>query len=401
MVNLAHRIRVVQFIWSLDPVEHGGGSDYYGLRLALQLDSTRFESLVCALWSYRTQIEQIWQQRLSRSGIGVHFLVSRIGGSIWQERLAAMRAFCPYLERCQPDIVNCHTEPSDPIVMQVRPRLFWPTLFVRTVHSEREWSTLPVVVRKLLWHLYPLIYDQEVGVSQRIVEQLDQRPLAHHLGRRSLYLGTGIDIDEIVAQRQEPSLRDTLGLPSTAFLIGSVGRLELQKGYSWLLEAFNEFLKIGAVAYLVLVGSGSLRANLTRQVHEMGLQGQVFLLGGRSDYLTIIDQLDVFVSSSLWEGLPTVVMEAMALETPVIATAVSGSVELVLPYETGLLIAPQDVEACVQALSYFYQHPQERRRMAEAARTHVRQFDFASTVVGYAALYENLIMANTNSSTAG
>jgi glycosyltransferase involved in cell wall biosynthesis len=389
--GLAHRIRVVQFILSLDPAEKGGGADYYGLRLAMQLDPLRFESLVCALWTYGTRTEQAWQQRLSRAGIGAHFLAPRTCGPIWQQRLVAIRAFRPYLERYQPEIVNCHTEPSDLLVMQVRPQLSQSPLFVRTVHSEQEWSTLPVVIRKLFWHLHPLIYNQEVGVSKRVVGQLSQRPLARFLSRRVPCMANGIDVADIVGQRQGPSLRKILGLQPTAFLIGSVGRLESHKGYDWLLEAFHEFLKTGVVAHLVLVGDGPLRAGLTRQVRALGLQKQVHLLGGRPDRLSIIDQLDVFVSSSLREGLSTVVMEAMVLETPVIATSVSGSVELVLPYKTGLLIPPRDVEACMQALLYFFRHPQERRRMANTARMHVGHFSFASTVADYAEFYENLL----------
>jgi glycosyltransferase involved in cell wall biosynthesis len=207
-------------------------------------------------------------------------------------------------------------------------------------------------------------------------------------------LANGIDVEGTVAQRKGFPLREALGLSSTAFVFGSIGRLEHQKGYSWLLGAFGQFLETGATAYLVLAGEGSLYTQLARQVREIGLRDYVYLLDGRTDYLSIIDQFDVFVSSSLWEGLSTVIMEAMALGTPVIATAVAGSSELVKHSKTGLLISPHDVDSAVEALLFFYQNPQARQGMAKAAQAHVRNFGFACTAAAYADFYTEPFTAN-------
>lgn len=387
---MTDRIRIVQFIVGLDPVAYGGGADSYGMRLALGLDPARFERAVCALWRYSTPVEERWHQRLRESGVEVHFLAQREASAIWRQRVAAMKAFLPYLQRTQPTIVNSHTEPPDLIVMQVRPRCARPPIFVRTAHNEREATARPVW-GQILWHLYPLFFDQEVGVSKRVVERLEQRPVARWRRREVLCLPNGIDVDEIQASCDGASIRAELELPPDMFLIGSVGRLEPQKGYGWLLRAFKILVETGAPAHLILVGEGSLRSALQQQIQELGLQAQVSLLGGRADSLSLIRQMDLFVSSSLWEGLPTVVMEAMALGTPVVATAVSGNVELVLPHKTGLLIAPERVEECARAIRYLYERPEERQRIAEAAQQHIRSFSFRRTIQGYEALYDRLI----------
>jgi glycosyltransferase involved in cell wall biosynthesis len=389
MTRMDDRIGVAQLIWSLDPTAQGGGADYYGLRLALHLDPTRFRSSICALWELGTAAEKLWVHRLRRSGIQVHFLARHTSESFLKKRTQAVRALVPYLEQHRPEVVTCHLEAADLLVLYALLRLKRPPLFVRTVHSEREWSTFPLLGR-LLRQISLLIYDCEVGVSDRVTTQLKHRLLVGYLKRTPICLQNGIDIDEIVAERHGVALRSELGIPATSFVVGSVGRLEPQKGYEWLIDAFSVFVQ-SVDAHFILVGDGSLHRKLMQRIHALGMQERVFLLGGRVDRLSMIGQFDVFVSSSLWEGLSTAVMEAMVLETPVIATAVSGNVDLILPRHTGLLIPPGNVTACVEALMFIYQQPEERQGLVRAARAHVERFRFGHTVERYATVYEELV----------
>jgi glycosyltransferase involved in cell wall biosynthesis len=397
---MGSRLRVAQVIWSLDPVAHGGGSDYYGLRLALQLDPQQYACSVCALWQYGTPTENEWLTRLTRHNLRTDFLVPRTASVTAGQRAEAFRAFAAYVKQRQPAVVNCHAEAADPLVAYARLTRPGSTVFVRTAHAEREWVDLPMA-GLLLRQAGSLLYDQEAGVSQQVVQRLNRRPLARWLRRPAFYMPNGIDLDEIAAAPAKTSLRDELGIPPRAFLIGSVGRLETQKGYTVLLRAFKQISTSGVEAYLVLAGAGSLQGALSRQIRALQLQGRACLLGARPDRLSLIRQFDVFVSSSLWEGMPTVVLEALAVDTPVIATRVSGSLELILDGQTGLLVPPGDADACARALLGLCQDPHKRKQLAEAARASIGQFAFAQTVRKYEALYENLILSSAAPLRAG
>lgn len=97
-------------------------------------------------------------------------------------------------------------------------------------------------------------------------------------------------------------------------------------------------------------------------MQQLGLDQRVYFLGSRSDVMQIMPHLDMVVSSSLWEGLPTVLLEAMALRVPVVATDVSGSREIVISDETGLPVPPRSPAHLAEAILKVLDHPLERDR---------------------------------------
>ncbi len=123
----------------------------------------------------------------------------------------------------------------------------------------------------------------------------------------------------------------------------------------------------------------------------LNLQDKVYFLGSRSDVLDILPHLDILVSSSLWEGFPTVILEAMASGVPVIATDVSGSRELVVDGKTGLLVPPHDPDALAQAILNMLADGEKARRMAEHARTVARPYTIQNTVETYCQIYQQLV----------
>jgi glycosyltransferase involved in cell wall biosynthesis len=159
--------------------------------------------------------------------------------------------------------------------------------------------------------------------------------------------------------------RRLLGFPDHATLLGSVGRLDHQK-------APGDFLR--AVAALprrvqaVWIGGGPLRRQVEAERRRLGLQDRVRLLGERDDVGELLPGLDVFLMTSLYEGLPCALLEAMAAGVPVVATAVNGVPEAVVAGVTGLLAPPADPAACAHAVRHLLDHPADAERMAAAAR---------------------------------
>jgi len=163
--------------------------------------------------------------------------------------------------------------------------------------------------------------------------------------------------------------RSLLGLAAEASVIGTAARLESQKAPQDLVKAVAELRRPDV--HLVWLGGGSLGPEIDRLATRLGLGDRVHLLGDRPDVPSLLPAFDVFALSSLYEGLPCAVVEAMKCGVPVVATAVNSVPEVVVPGKTGLLARAGDPESIGQALAYLLDHTEEGARMAEAARVHV------------------------------
>src|SRR5207247_844359 len=138
--------------------------------------------------------------------------------------------------------------------------------------------------------------------------------------------------------------------PPRATLVGSVGRRDEQKGYEYLVGAARRVVDQRPDVYFAVAGEGPSRPALERLVAESGLDGRFRLPGFVDDVTSFLSALDVFVSSSLWEGLPLAIVEAMLLGRPVVATDVGGSPEAVIPGRTGTLVPARDADALAEAI---------------------------------------------------
>ncbi|MHC4943498.1 MAG: glycosyltransferase family 4 protein [Planctomycetota bacterium] len=139
--------------------------------------------------------------------------------------------------------------------------------------------------------------------------------------------------------------------------LGTVGLLNSAKGHDILLHAFVEIVKEFPEAGLAIVGEGKLRPRLEKLIDKLGLDGRAILTGYRNDIPRVLKELDLFVLPSLWEGMPYVVMEAMASGLPVVATDVNGSRDLVAQGETGLIVPPGDKDALAGACMELLRKP--------------------------------------------
>ncbi len=158
--------------------------------------------------------------------------------------------------------------------------------------------------------------------------------------------------------------RFALGLPAHATVVGAVGRLTFQKAPEDFLAAMQHLGRPGVTG--VWVGGGELAGRMSRLASELtGVK--VTLAGERADILDIIPAFDVFALPSRYEGLPTVVVEAMICGVPVVASAVNAVPDLVIPGETGLLVPPHQPELLAAGIRYLLDHPAAAGRMAASA----------------------------------
>lgn len=163
--------------------------------------------------------------------------------------------------------------------------------------------------------------------------------------------------------------RRLIGVPLDARVVGTVARLDGQKSP---LDMVKALASVQDDVRLVWVGDGELRRQTEHLARRLRVDHRVMLLGDRSDVRDILPAFDVFALSSLFEGLPCAVVEAMSCGIPVVATAVNAVPEIVVSGKTGLVAKPGDPASLGRAIAYMFDAPEDAARMAVAARAHLR-----------------------------
>jgi glycosyltransferase involved in cell wall biosynthesis len=192
--------------------------------------------------------------------------------------------------------------------------------------------------------------------------------------------------------RRRDSIRGELGLDPSHQVIGAVGRLEPQKRFDLLLDAFARLRTEWPDARLVIVGDGSLRDTLVQHAARLGLADVCHCTGHRLDIAALHNAFDLFVQSSEYEGTPNAVLEAMAMETPIVATDVGGTRELAFDDVHGLIVPPHDVSALRAAMAASLADPDAARRRARAARARIEgELSFAERTRRLEEVYDTLV----------
>ena len=212
-------------------------------------------------------------------------------------------------------------------------------------------------------------YPRVIAVSTDIKNQLVR--FGARAERVSVILNS-IDPDAFKrSAERRAAVRLALGCADSEFVIGAVGRVEQQKRFDLLLEAMAPLLKARPHLRLAIAGDGSLLASLRAQAASMNLGRQCLLLGHRQDIADLHQAFDLFVQSSEYEGTPNAVLEAMAMETPLVATDVGGTAELAFDGIHGLLVPCRDVPALRDAITRALEDPDATHRRAVAARRRI------------------------------
>jgi glycosyltransferase involved in cell wall biosynthesis len=197
---------------------------------------------------------------------------------------------------------------------------------------------------------------------------------------RAVTVHEGIDLGRVEAA-PPARLHEELWLPHHAPVVGNVAALVPHKGQRHLIEAAPLVLRQVPDTRFVIAGEGELRPSLERMIKEHHLEKHVLLTGFRPDVLSVHKGFDVFVMSSVTEGLGTSVLDAMACGKPVVATTAGGIPEVVADGETGFLVPPRDHQAMAEALVRLLKDAALRQRMGHAGLQRVRRMFSAERMV--------------------
>ncbi len=288
------------------------------------------------------------------------------------------------LRKCQPELVqsflfhaNLATRLAAPWAGQP-----WVVGGLRVAEHGQQWH-------RVLDRLTAFLSAGSVCVSRGVLRF--SREVGGLDVRRLTVIANGIDpepFDRVIAVP-----RGDLGIPEQAHLALAVGRLDVQKGVADLLAAAKRVIAECPSWHLAFVGDGPCRRWLLEQIKaDPSLSGRVHLLGPRSDVPALLKSANVLVLASLWEGMPNVVLEAMAASRPVVATAVEGTEELVIPGQTGWLVPPRDPEMLSLALLRAARAPELCHFFGRKGRTRVEhEFSLDRTVAAYEQLWCGLL----------
>jgi glycosyltransferase involved in cell wall biosynthesis len=359
----------------------GGGPEKTILLGAARTDPSQFAVTVCYLRDARDTAFGI---DLKAADLPIDYLevIERhsFHPSIWFElrRLVRQRRI---------DILHAHDYKTDLLaywLARVGSVEVMSTVHGWTGHSRREhWLYYPG--DKQILKLFPKL----IAVSHDI-----RNELVRHGARPERIAVIPNGIDHLAFRRnrlQERTVREALGIPAQAVVIGAVGRLEKQKRFDLLLEAIAELRQVHPHLLLMVIGDGSLRKTLADDAARLGLANSCRFLGHRTDIADLHHAFDVFVQASSYEGTPNAVLEAMALETPIVATDVGGTRELVRHQIDGLLIQPNSPNELAQAIATVLADPTSAAARARAARSRVESdLSFAARMASVEAIYQDL-----------
>jgi glycosyltransferase involved in cell wall biosynthesis len=263
---------------------------------------------------------------------------------------------------------------------------FHPMRLVSTVHGwvHHTWRTrlYYFIDRMALRH-----YERVICVSEDLVARCRRAGVP---ASRIALIENGIDVGDFCRSRSPHEARVDLGFPAVP-TIGAVGRLSAEKGFDILIRAVDRLLASGIEVQLVIAGEGPEKDALTRLIGELGRDDRIRLLGYRSDLVPLYESMDVYALSSLREGFPNVLLEAMAMEVSVVATRINGVPSLVTPGDTGEIVEPGSVEQLAEALLGLMRNAGRRAEYAAAGRRTVEtKYSFAERMAKLIRLYDEM-----------
>ncbi|MDZ7334589.1 MAG: glycosyltransferase family 4 protein [candidate division KSB1 bacterium] len=288
------------------------------------------------------------------------------------------------------DIV--HTHSSKPgFLGRIAAKVAKVPVVIHTVHGfafHQFSSKFSILLFQFLEKIAGLATDKLILLNDIDFQYAKSKKLV--IERKMTKIYNGICLEKIDTQINIHHKKNSLNLKINHFIVGFVGRLWEQKAPDVFISAIPFILKKISNVIFLIVGDGHLRASLEAMAEKLGIRDHLYFLGWRTDVPEILKILDVFVQTSLWEGLSLSILEAMAAAKPVIATDIKGNNELVLNGVTGFLVPPNSPECVADCVIKLLEDKKLAERMGTLARKRVEEkFDIKLHVEQIKNIYDH------------
>jgi glycosyltransferase involved in cell wall biosynthesis len=378
MVTLEHtqhkRARILYVI----PELRIGGAENQMLEVVRGLDKICYQPFVCSIWP----------------PVGLTETLRAVGAELvpihkrFRYDLSFIGRLSRWIRQHKIDIVHTYL-----FTANTWGRL--AAILARTPHviaserADRTEGTIAEIVNRLLAPFSEIILANSQSVYVRLQQELWWKP-------RCMVIHNGVDAErfrmiassDAIAQR-----RIDLGIDPEVKVVGTVARMDQQKDYPTFLRAMRLVLDERSDIRVIVVGDGALRPQIEEMAFDLGLAEHVLLVGAQPQVERYLAVMDVFILTSLYEGLPNAVLEAMACGKPVVATQVSGTPELVVNGKTGYLVPPACPQKVAEAVLHILQDPARMHSLGQGGRERIEKyFTLAGMVQATQAVYADLLL---------
>lgn len=358
----------------------GGGAEKVMVNLMNNLDRSKFDVSLVLSEKKGVHLNKVSKDVKINSLIKVNSLKNRMLPVLFFIYLKRFYNFIKVIRSEKPDVV---VSPSNmPNLMSIFAKLF--VRKIKVIICVHCYLSIALKEDNFLTRMMPKFFyskaDKIISVSKESAEDID-----NNFGvprNKIITIYNPHDLENIYELKDEEICDDFFKNNNPKII--SVGSLIIRKGYKYLINAFKLVRKRGINADLIILGEGIEKANLENLSRNLGLENHVIFAGFKKNPYKYMRNSSVFVLSSLYEGLPNVIIEAMACGVPVVSTRCpSGPEEIITDGVNGLLVPVKDEKALANAIIDLLKDKDKAKNLAEEGRKRAEDFEVKKIVKEY------------------
>jgi len=356
-----------------------GGVENMLLKVVKGYDRSRFNPVVCCIKEGGDIADE-----LIKAGIKVYILHRMKGhGFDWK----AIRDIYRVIKKENIHILRTHQYHAN-LYGRIAGILAGVPVIIPSFHSSYISPAKPKLHRRIINHILSYWSNILVAVSNTVADDIIKYDHVSH--KKIIVINNGIDLETFQPRISKKEARRKFGIPDENIVVGSVGRLKEEKGHEVLIKSVE---KINDVT-VAIAGDGPLKNHLIEMAKRRGIRciftGQIM----PRDIPIFLRALDIFCFPSLWEGMPSALIEAMAAGLPIITSNIPIIKDII--GDAGLLVSPADVDAIAKMIDLLLKDPLKRERFGRLARKRAMQFSIKNTIKAYESLFIRYLDASNN-----
>jgi glycosyltransferase involved in cell wall biosynthesis len=395
--------KIIHIITRLDK----GGSAENTLLTALGIDKKKYEVILVKGPTYESRMSNkehatinadLKEARLKGVRIvNLPFLLRRIN-PVYD--LLALFSLYVFLIKEKPSIVHTHTSKAG-LLGRLAAKLAGIPIIIHTPHGHVFFGYFGPAKTKI----FAILENFASRITNKMIALTNKERNDHVLFRitdedKFVVIPSGVELNKLreLPSNEKQNLKKKLGIPENSLIIGTVGRLEPVKGHEFLIKAAGNIISKYPDAFFIFTGDGYLRQDLERKASNLDLRENIIFMGWRDDAAQIISAYDVFVLPSLNEGMGRVLVEAMALGKPIVASNIGGIPDLVIHGKNGFLVPPKKPKELAKYIQILLEDEEKREKMGLAGKEMSLNFSVENMVEKIEKLYGELLKGGLDKS---